>query len=256
LNKVVIPIVFLVLVAAGGAGYYLLQNLDGLVKDIIEVSGTEATGTRVNLEAVDLNLTEGGATLTGLTIANPEGFSPQNLFTMGSIEVDIDTESLSNDVYVIETIAVDGASVLAEQVGGGTNLQALLNNMDNNTSSSEAAETDGESADIRLAVESLRFTNGAVKLQSDIFGEHDLLLPAINMANLGTREQGLTPQELSEEIAGRLVGEITAVVSDELRDLGREAAKAKLKEKVGEGLGKLKGLFGGSGDDDTAEEGN
>lgn len=255
-NKSAIAVVLAVIIAAGGAGYYLMQNLDVLVKELIEQAGTDATGTRVQVQDVELNLAQGGATISGLTIANPEGFSAESLFTMGNITVDIDPASLSETVYVIERISVDGARVLAEQVGGGTNLQALLNNMEG--AGAQSSTDASGSADVRLAVESLNFSNGSVSLRSDVFGEREFALPNITMANLGSRENGLTPDELGAEIADRLVGEVTDAVTDEIKDLAREAAKAKLKEQLGEktaeGLNKLKGLFGRSKDEEAAAD--
>ena len=91
--------VFLVLIlAAVGAGVYLLQNLDGIVKEVIEKVGSDVTGTNVRVDEVKIDLQGGAATLTGLTIANPAGFSEGNLFSMEAIRVIIDVASMTSPV--------------------------------------------------------------------------------------------------------------------------------------------------------------
>jgi hypothetical protein len=246
-NKAVIAgIVLVVIAAAIGGAIYLRQNLDGMVKDVIEQVGTETTGTAVKVGGVQLSLTDGAGTITGLSIANPAGYSPASLFSMDSIGIDIDPATLAEDVIVIESIVIDGARVLAEQVGSSTNIQTLMDGMNagsDDAGGSDAANTTGP----KLAVQQIQFTNGNLNLKSDVFGERTLTLPDFTLRNLGSTEQGLTPEELGTEIATELLGQVKDAVMDNISDLARDAAKAKLKEKLGEqaekSLNKLKGLF-------------
>jgi uncharacterized protein involved in outer membrane biogenesis len=200
-----------IVLAAVGAGVYVLQNLGGVVKGLIEDVGTETTGTRVKVQDVQLSLTEGSGTVSGLTVANPEGFSKANLFEMDSIGMTIDAGSLTEDVYVINKLTIDGARILAEQVGGGTNIQALMNGMSSDEGEVSAG-TDESASEILLAVEEITFINGKIKLQSDVLGAQDLALPDFTLRDIGTRESGLTPDELSEEIASEVLGEVKDAV--------------------------------------------
>ncbi|MFP6792431.1 MAG: hypothetical protein VB996_04100, partial [Pseudomonadales bacterium] len=68
MNKIIIGFVVVLVVAVAGAGYYLMQNLDGIVKNLIEEVGTEVTNVQVRVREVKLNLAEGKATLSGLTV--------------------------------------------------------------------------------------------------------------------------------------------------------------------------------------------
>lgn len=240
MNKAIgIGAIFVLVAAIAGGVYYVSQNIDGFVKEQIEIVGTEAVGTQVAVQEVKLNLREGGGRLSGLTIANPEGFSADSVFQMSGIEIAIDPTSLANDVYVINSITIDGASVLAEQVGGGTNLQAIMNGM--NQEAQPAA--DSAQSDVRLAVNDVLFTNGSMTLRSDVFGERSLTIPDFSLKQLGTPQQGLTPNELGQEIATQLIGQVRDAVQDELRSLAVDAAKEKVQEKIDEGIDKIKGLF-------------
>lgn len=254
MNKSVgIGLVLIVLVGVAGAVYYLTQNLDGFVKSTIEQVGSNATNTPVRVNDVKINLTEGSARLGGLTVANPAGFSQADLFTMSNISVAIDTASLTRDVYIIKEINVDGPSILVEQQGSTTNIQTLRNNMDSGGGEPSGSEPSDTPSTTRLAVNEINFTNGTVLLKSDVLGERTLPLPNIALRDIGSAEQGLTPTELGQAIAGQLIGQVRDVVSAELKTLAREEATRKLKEKLGEsaseGINKLKGLFGGKKED-------
>ncbi len=52
--------------------------------------GTELTGTKVSLEGTTIDLTTGGATLQGLTIDNPRGYSSDYALYLEKVTVAID----------------------------------------------------------------------------------------------------------------------------------------------------------------------
>jgi len=223
-----------ILVAAiAGVGVYLLQNLDGIVKDLIEQVGTEVVKTDVRVAEVKLDLSNGTATLHGLTIANPKGFSPEHLFSMDSITVAIDTTTLAGPVYVINEISVNGLRVLAEQKGATTNVQTLLDGMSSAGDSGNAASEEAGSADeIRIAIKAINFSNGSLKLTSDMAEPRDLKLPRFKLRNLGTPEDGLTPDELGASIAKQMLGQVTKAVSKAIEDAIKEAAKGSFRKKL------------------------
>lgn len=238
-----------VLLVLAGLGYFVSQNIDGAVKELIETIGNETIGTEVSVADVKLSLSDGTGVVSGMTVANPESFSPGPLFSIDSIMIDIDPASLTEDVYVIESISVHGANVLAEQVGDGTNIQSLMNGMEPSAEDGEGASGGSDADEVRLVVQEIAFTKGNIQLKSDVFGERTLALPDFTVRNLGSREEGLTPDELGRAVAWEMVGQVKVSVVEELQGLAIEAAREKLKEKIdkklGEGIDKLKDLFGG-----------
>jgi uncharacterized membrane protein len=79
LKKIAIGIVVLLVIIAG-AVYFLLSNLDSIVKAAIEKYGTAATQATVKLDSVKISLTSGEGRLNGLSVGNPKGFAtPQAL---------------------------------------------------------------------------------------------------------------------------------------------------------------------------------
>ena len=74
-NKVVIAGVVVVLLAVAGVAVYVTQNIDGLVKSLVEQVGSDVTKTQVQVAEVKMNVSDGNGQLSGLTVANPPGFT-------------------------------------------------------------------------------------------------------------------------------------------------------------------------------------
>ncbi len=248
--KIILGVVLvLVLVVAIGM-FFVVQNLDSIVKSTVEKVGPQVTLTAVGLQEAKIELKNGRAELSGLSIANPEGFSDANIFQMDTVVVDIDPASLREDVYVIREIRIDGAKLLAEQKGiKDTNLQALLDNLKKSASGeSPAAEPEAES-DVRLMVEKLTFVNGTVDLKTEQLGDYQMKLPTIDIANIGDKQTGLAPDELATAILQPILAEAKQQVRDELEDKAKDKAKEKLQEQLDKNISpedqkKLEGLKG------------
>jgi len=125
--------------------WQVAANLDSIVAGVIEEVGTETLNTKVSVSAVSINLKEGKAGIGGVTIANPDGYSNANLLEMEGIEVDLDIESLSQDVLVIESIRIQNPQIFFEgNSSGGSNMQTLLDNMESGTSEESGASDNKE----------------------------------------------------------------------------------------------------------------
>ncbi len=246
MNKgVVAGIVVAILLVVVGAGVVLLQNLDEIVKGLMEDIGTEVTGTKVSVAEVSINLAEATGTVRGLSVANPPGFSANNLFEAGEISLKLDASSLSGPVYVINEILVDGVVVRAEQTGTSTNVQAMLDAMEasEGDGGGEAAGESAATEDVLLAVGKIDFQSGNIQFVSDTFGQQSVDLPDFRFSDLGSKDNGLTPEQLATEATDQLVSQVQVAVSDLIEDLVRQAAEKKLNEETGGKFGKLKSLF-------------
>ena len=237
----------LVVAIVAGVGILVVRNIDGIVKEMIEVVGSQVTGSRVRVAGLKIDLSEGVVSVSGLTVANPKGFSDRNIFSLGNIIVDIETGSLSKNVYVIELISIDGILVFAEQVGSTNNIQALLQVVHSGAEPG-GLSSEGVSVEILLAVNEISFRDASVSLDSDLFGETSLKLPDFSVYDLGTPTEGLTPKQLASAITMRLAFKAKDRVAKELRELAKQKAISKIKQKIGErtleGVEKLQRLFG------------
>jgi hypothetical protein len=252
LKMVGIPVLVLATIAIALA-YFLLSNLDEIIKRVIEEVGSQVTRTEVTLESVHLDLKTGRGKLSGLKIANPPGggYKSAYAFQLDSILLDVDLESLNGPVVIITDLTVDGAKLIAEQKGEKTNLSELLDKVRDSSEKAGKASTgkkqtqpqgEAASSDVRLMLEKFTFTNTSATIITEQLGEKALQVPGFQLNNIGNKEAGLTPEQAAIELLRGVIKETTLAVRDQLRELAEDALEEKYqpKKKLRE---KLKSLF-------------
>lgn len=227
-------------ILAAIAFYVALSNINDIVKTAVNTVGTEVVGSEVKLHAADVKLQDGRAELQDLRIANPRGFSNSSFLSVGAVTVDIDPLSLTRDVIVIDEVRLSEIDLLVEQKALTTNVQALLEQLsgdgaESGDASSESA-TQNQSDPIKLAVKQFTFEQSTVELSTEKWGDTTIPLPQIKLANLGSAEQGLTPQQLAEAVTQPVLNQVQRQVKDQLKEMAKHEAKQKLEEKLTEKL--------------------
>lgn len=233
-GKIVTGLVLVSIAAIAIVVTLVFQNLDGIIKKVIEDTGTKITGTAVSLDSVKLTLTDGRGELDGLRIANPTGFSSGPIFAMNQVALEIDPASVTGKVIVIREVIIDGAKLNAEQKGLATNLKALLDNIEKNTpKSAEPAAVESTSpSDVRLMLERFAFTNTQASLITEQWGEQKLQLKDIVLTNIGDKETGLSPEALAGRMVQALVKQTEKAVQDHLKKLAKDAAKDEVDKQL------------------------
>lgn len=232
-------IVVLILVAVV-FGVYLSNNMNGLVKEAIEDVGSETLKTAVTVEDVNIQLLQGKVSLRGLAVANLPNFNEPTIFQMDEISVGVDVMSLVDSLVNVTEIRIDGAKVTAEQKALGTNIQALLKNLEgdsNETKQPESSESTS-SPDIKIRIGEFHFANSVGRLVSDRWGDRDIKIPGVDLANIGG-DKGLPPEALADAILKPILKQLNQAIKDSVEGFVKEKAKEKLKEKEDELKGKL-----------------
>lgn len=256
--KIVGGLFLVLIVAAVIVTVVTLRNLDQIIKAAVEEVGPQITGTEVRLNEVNLDLQNGRGELKGLTIANPTGFSSDNALDLGLVALQIEPSSITQPVKVINEVTISDIQLLAELKGlTETNLQRLQKQVAENTASSnqpaaQPSEPAAEGEEVLLAVEKFTFANSSIRLLSDEWGERTVKMPSIELSNLGSREKGLTPEQLAEAAIEPLLKQARRSVEKELKELAQDEVEDKLKEKLNDKLSDsqkekvegLKSLFG------------
>ncbi len=231
MKKFVIFLVVVVGIAAAGF-FWLSANLDGIVIGVVERAGTDATKTKVSLDAVDLNLAAGEASMRGLQIGNPSGFESENAISLGVISIKVDTSTLNKDVIVIEEVLIDQPIVAYERKDNDSNLDALKRNLGGGEASG-ASDYTGP----KFIINSLKFRDGHVSVSGVREEIVELDLPEIALRNIGSAEGGATPKEIGVQVTQALTSAaVDAVAKEGLNKLVGDNVD-KVKDKV-------KGLFG------------
>jgi len=249
-GKIIIVGVAIVVVVVGIAVWQVFANLDAIVANVIESVGTEVLQTPVKVKSVKLELKEGKAAISGMTIKNPKGYSDPYAFSMDNIAVNIDISSLGKNPLVIEKILIHQPKVFVEvNKQGVSNLDTLNENIESSSSSSAKGEqkkgpaaTSESGEELKLIIKKFRFEGGHLKATNQITPDKkiDQALPVISMKNLGAVNGGATGPEIASEMMKELVSQATKAALEAGIKKAVEKEKEKLMEKAG---GAIKGLF-------------
>jgi hypothetical protein len=239
MKKIILGVVLLLIIAVGGGIFYLLHNLDAIVKMAIEKYGSQAIQTPVRVDKVRIKLQEGSASISGLTIANPPGFSMPHAFALGDISVGIDINSLTGDAIVIREIGIAAPRVFFEiNADKKANLDVLSKNLGGKET--PPAE-DKAGAEPRLIISKASLSGAELQARVAPLDnkEYQLKLPAITMNNLGA-PKGAPPAEIARQMLSQLLDRVKSEIKKqgigaELReklDAKKEAIKAEADAKL------------------------
>lgn len=234
MKKIILGAILVILLTVGFGVYYLLSNLDSIVKTAIETYGSEATQTTVKVGSVKIGLQDGSGAIYALQIGNPRGFDTPQAFSLGEISTQINLKSLSEEVFVIEQITVRAPEVFFElNQAGKNNLQALKQNLATGPSESQNKETkQPRGTEPKLIIRKLLFTEGKINASvMPLDKNYDLQLPTIELQNLGGKNGG-TPAQIADQVLRTLTDRALA----EIKKKGLDQYRAKLEGEVNQRL--------------------
>lgn len=204
----------------------LLTNINWIVRNAIEHYGSRATGTRVQVAAVNIRLARGSGALEGLTVANPKGFSPSPALALGSVSVRIDARSVASDVVIIDEIRVIRPQIVYEMDDSRrSNIDELRKHM-GPTKATAAKPPDAGKPAKRLRIRKLVIESGSVDVRVAVAGgrPRTLTLRKMELQDIGGRA-GAAPEEAARQIIGAV-----------LNEAGREIAAAGTERLIEKGL--------------------
>lgn len=206
-SLVKILIVLVVIVAAALAG--VLFYVDTLAKKAIEYGGTEALGVATRLDKISLSFMGGKADLNRLEIANPQGFASPRFFVLGEGRVAVSPGSLLEDTIVIPDIRLAHIRMNLEQKGKSNNIEPLLARARAaGGGSGQAPAGKADETGKKLVVDRFVIEDVQVAAQLDFLGESskvNLVLPRIELKNLGRDKGGMTMPELIQTVIQTLL---------------------------------------------------
>ena len=235
MRKVILISLGIIVVVVAAAAYFMLTNLDSIVKGLIEDFGSDAAGTKVQVGEVDISLSKGKATIRNLTVANPPGYSADPAISLSQISVEIDTGT-----GVIKEIQTSGATFRVEQKGKTSNLQELKDNVEKRGSPKESGsvekkdkpkdEAKGEQTQIKINLVKIENT---LVIVSSVKGEK---LAEIKIKKIEFKNLKGTSKEVAEQILNQLTQSI-------LVSTMQQTIKSKVEDAVKEEGGKVEDLF-------------
>ena len=249
-GKKVLIIIGVVAVIIIGAVIIMLTSLNRIVAAAIERYGSMVTQTRVSVSSVDIKLTAGTGSISGLTVGNPSGFSGTDAFRLGNISAKIDTGAITKDMVVIDNITISGPYILYEiNESGKSNINIIKQNVQSFQGQGPSGKTDGQKQEtekteksVKLLIRKLTIDNGKVDVRVAALDKPmSAQLPKIVLTNVGGKG-GASPGEVGAEILAALTQEAASAASR----IGVDKYLGKTVDEITKGLTKdgepLKGV--------------
>jgi hypothetical protein len=193
--------------------------------------------TRVTLDGARISPLTGGGTLSGLVVGNPPGWSSDHAFRMESIHVVVSPSSLLGDHIIVKEVLIRNPEFVYETRLISSNIGDLLNAMESGSAGGESAQArtrDGKP--LKFEVRHFRLESGRITLGVGP-AAITLPMPVIDLTDLGTKEGGITPDQLALAVMRSVSSGIVGATTQAAGKIGSTMGAA-----VGSGL---KGLFGG-----------
>lgn len=248
MKKILIALLVVVIIAGAGGAYFIINKLDSLIAQTIEKEGTAALNTRVSVSQVTTQLKEGKASIAGITIANPAGYTQTNALSLNSINAEVDYKQ-----QIIKLININQPIINAELKGSTSNFQDLLDNIPESSNQQEEQSSENNQ---KITIKKLILSKATVNLLASDYApaakyglKNDLdLNTSFIMDDFVMNNISGTVDEVSDEISTKLMthikNQVKSYATNQIKEEASKQIKEKATEKIKDALGdKLKGLF-------------
>ncbi len=202
------------------------------------------TNTKVALSSADISPFSGSGTLHGFVLGNPAGWSDADLVAVRKVHVSIVPKSLYGDHIVINDVDIEAPEFDYETKFVSSNVSDLLANIEKAGGGSAAPQAVAKNGKpIKIELKHFRVTNGVVRLGAGV-AALKIPLPPIELSDIGTRENGVTPDQLATVMMKAVTSDIVRASTQAALKAGGTAGAAAAEgvKKAGDAV---KGLFGG-----------
>lgn len=226
-----IGLLVLIIIAVIGVGLFLGK----IVKAGVERVGPKITQTTLTLDAVDLSLLTGSASVKNLVVGSPEGYKAPNVISIGLTAVRVSPMSVLSDKIVVKSVRVESPEITFEGGLSGNNLSKILGNV-NGVAKNGGPEPTNNTATAsskpgnKIEVDDLLITGAKVHGTFILFGGREvtlppLLLPDIELHDLGKGPEGITSTELTRQVLNAVVSVTLKAVENAASNLTKDAGK-------------------------------
>ena len=237
MKKKIVRILVVLAVLVVGLLVVVYCSLNSVVKKGVETVGPLATKAPVNLSGVSLSPFSGKGVLKGLVIGNPAGFKSESAIRVGSASLVVEPSSLLSDKIIVRSVRVEGPEITFEGGLSGSNLSAILANIEAFAALDKAATKDKKPK--KLQVDEFIITGGKINLSLTLLGGKSATvpLPDIHLTGLGQSAEGITPAEAASLVFKAVFDKTTTAVTGAAGGLGKGVTDGA--SKALKGLGDL-----------------
>lgn len=262
--RTILFIVLFVVAAFIGGIAFILFNLDAFVKEVVEKVGTEVTQVSVTLDDTNIDPANGKASMSGLKIANPNGFVSDHAMALGLISVKMDPTTVTGDVLVINEIIIDSPSVIYEIGDNGANIDKIHENVmafaeklsaeaggessGGSSTSTEEAPSEEASSGPKMIIENVYIKNIMTAVNLGILGNQTVEVPSVDvhLTDIGKKEGGVLAVEAAVYVIDNLFKDIVANASSSSSQLLEDALGKVGGEEIEKALEEVNEATGGA----------
>lgn len=245
--KIIAVLVACVVVLIAGGVIFLVLSVNSVARTGIERGGTYALGVPTTVDGAKVGLLSGKFSLRGLTVANPEGYTSPNFFTLGTGAVQVSYESLQSDTVELPTLTLETVRANLEKKGGVANYKTILENVKRVTGSDSEPKPTTPQDEKKLVINELIIRDVIVTLE--LFGAGDgpgavlnkvstvtVPIDQIKLKNVGKTGSGVSG-------SGVTIGELTGIIVQAVMAAAIQKGGDLIpKDLVGDMQGALSGL--------------
>jgi hypothetical protein len=234
-KKIIIGVCVVVVIIVGLV-IYTLSNLDSIVKSVIESAGTKATGTKVTVTGVKISLSKGEATIKGLKVANPQGFSDDSMIDFGEITAQVDYKT-----GAIKNIHIGSPYFLLEQKGTKTNFGVIQQNL----SKKSSKQASGKSTGSEGTTESGKKEAKIYQIDSFSINDAQITVTSLDTGKSAKVKSGKiqfrnlkgTPDEICQQIIAQITAQIIqASAQQAIQQTIKQEVQKNIKGNVGKAI--------------------
>ena len=252
MKKIVLVFIFLVAVL-GGLTYWFFENLDDFIKSYMVEYGSKMTKTDIEVESVKTDISKGEILINRIGIENPKGFSNNEAFEVKKVKININKETLNQDVIEIPLVLINNPEIIYEYNGKKTNFNVLKDNIQNyqknvNNSSSgkkisqvtenkKTKENNDKKSSKTFFIKELKIVDLEIKARVSSI-KKDFLnkkIPLIVIKNIGSETTGASPEFILESVILKIDDNLETVFDF-------KSLKTDIRNNVNKIIDKLKGV--------------
>ena len=249
-----IVLVFILLVAViGGLTYWFFENLDDFIKSYMVEYGSKMTKTDVEVDSVKTDISKGEIIINRIGIENPKGFSNNEAFEVKKVKIQVNKDSLNQDVIEIPLVLINNPEIIYEYNGKKTNFNALKDNIQNYqknvidssnekklsqvTENKQKKENRDKKFSKTFFIKELKIVDLEIKarvssIKKDFINKK---IPLIVIKNIGSETKGATPEFILESVILKIDNNLETVFDF-------KSLKTDIRNNVNKIIDKLKGV--------------
>jgi uncharacterized protein involved in outer membrane biogenesis len=234
MKKIVIRIVLgvVVVLVIAVAGLYFYRN--SLIRSAVESQANSSLGVKTTLGGAELGLFGGTLELEDLKIGSPQGYSAEQMFTLGELDLGVKYGELRQDPVRVRRIVIDRPKAVLEYVNGKFNFQAMMDQM-----AGKDAKTEKGKDPVKLIVDELTVKDASVAVRAPMLpSELAITIPTVTLKEVGTGE-GSKNGAAIRDVVGAAMSALAAKAAESPQLANFAQLKGQLESQAKEVAGKV-----------------